>query len=124
MLFSSSRAPSSVEALPYCRSRNRCPSGNPMRYICTRTHQYLVHASTLTSACGHVIDIDEKSGLTGTNGRLEARCGSAPAKAERVAGGIRVDLEALGRLEVIGRFQEPRAQRDGFLMCGLEVVDP
>ncbi len=47
-----------------------------------------------------------------------------PTKAERVTGGIRVDLEALGRLEVVGRFQEPRAQRDCFLVRGPQVVDP
>jgi len=41
-----------------------------------------------------------------------------------VAGGVRVDLEARGRLGVVGRFQEPRAPRDRFLMRGREVVDP
>lgn len=41
-----------------------------------------------------------------------------------MAGGVRVDLEALGRSDVIGRLQEPSAQRDGFLMRGLEAVDP
>jgi len=46
-----------------------------------------------------------------------------PAQAERVASGIRVDLEGLGRLGVVGRFQEPRAERDCFLVRGLEVVD-
>src|SRR6266536_1249408 len=56
--------------------------------------------------------------------RCSRSCGLlVPAKAERVAGGIRVDLEALGRLEVVGRFQEPRAQRDCFLMRRLEIVD-
>jgi hypothetical protein len=56
--------------------------------------------------------------------RLGSAVGGRPTKAERVAGGIRVDLEDLGRLEVVGRLQEPRAQRDCFVMCGLEVVDP
>jgi hypothetical protein len=32
-----------------------------------------------------------------------------PAKAERVAGWIRVDLEELGRVGVVGRFQDPCA---------------
>ena len=41
-----------------------------------------------------------------------------------MAGRIRVDLEDLGRLRVLGRLQEPRAQRDRSLMRGLEVVDP
>jgi hypothetical protein len=50
--------------------------------------------------------------------------GGRPAKAERVAGGIGVDLEDLGRLGVVGRLQEPRAQRDRFLVRGFEVVDP
>ena len=50
--------------------------------------------------------------------------GGRPTKAERVTGGIGVDLEDLGRLEVVGRLQEPRAQRDCLLMRGLEVVDP
>jgi hypothetical protein len=37
-----------------------------------------------------------------------------------VAGGIRVDLEDLGHLGIVGRFQEPRAQRDCLLVRGLE----
>ena len=67
-----------------------------------------------------------KGGLSGgiEARSLEAGCASAPAEAERVAGGVRVDLEALRRPEVIGRLQEPRAERDGFLVRGREVVDP
>ena len=45
-----------------------------------------------------------------TGDRLGVGVGGRPAEAERVAGGIRVDLEDLGRLRVVGRLQEPRAQ--------------
>lgn len=39
-------------------------------------------------------------------------------------GGIRIDLEVLGELEVIGGLQKLRAKRDRLLMCTLEIVDP
>jgi hypothetical protein len=38
-------------------------------------------------------------------------------------GGIRVDLETLGRVGVIRRFQQPGAQRQGLLMGDLHVID-
>src|SRR5579883_1830744 len=63
-------------------------------------------------------------GELGLSRGLQIRCASAPTQAERVAGGIRVDLEAFGRREVVGRFQESRAQRECFVMRGLDVIDP
>lgn len=41
-----------------------------------------------------------------------------------MAGGIRIHLEALGRFGVVGRLQQPRAQRHRFRMRRREVVDP
>jgi hypothetical protein len=60
----------------------------------------------------------------GVHRAREARDASAPTQTERVTSRVRVDLEALGRRGVVGRFQESRAPRDGFLMRGREVVDP
>lgn len=40
-----------------------------------------------------------------------------------MAGGVRVDLEALGRLEVICRLQQPSTQRRRFLVRGPDVSD-
>lgn len=38
-------------------------------------------------------------------------------------GGIGIHLEALGRLDVIGRLQEPGTQRRGLIMGFSHVID-
>jgi len=40
-----------------------------------------------------------------------------------MTGGIRVDLVAVGRLDVISGFQLPGAERNGLIMGGLDVID-
>jgi hypothetical protein len=35
-----------------------------------------------------------------------------------VAGGVRVELDALSRLDIVGRLQQPRAQRQSLLVRG------
>jgi hypothetical protein len=56
--------------------------------------------------------------------RLLVRAGrSLPAEAERMPSGIRVDLEALGRVDVVSRLQEPGTQRYNLIMGGRHVVD-
>ncbi len=40
-----------------------------------------------------------------------------------MAGGIGVDLVALGRFDVLGRLQQASAERRGFVMGGLDVID-
>ena len=72
-----------------------------------------------------VLDIENLGDQIGPLGAVVDRAdpGRRPAEAERVAGGVGVDLEALGGVEVVGRLQQSGAERHHVVVGRADVVD-